>query len=280
MDQQLSLALGVIIGALTAILLTLLVFKIRQSYSTHRREIQALYEVGILFLPAIPAYLWIWPNLTGKNLDVFQLVTYVYVLAGALLIGRCHFTWDELGVNWNGLVPGLIYGTILIAGRTLVIVSVDWKAPLPSLNIATILSDLFYCILIGITEELLFRGCVYRSLLGWQGIRWAIWGSSIGFMLWHLFGQGPLVGAAMLFYGLVFALMRWRLGGISALVVTHALVDFISFQMMPDIEMANLGRPDVHHPTWLLAGLFLIIAIPLFLWLGHRKVFEFGSKNI
>lgn len=280
MDQHISMALGVILGAITAFLLVLLAAKIRNTYSTHKREIQALCEVAILFLPAIPAYLWIWPNQPGKFIDAFQAGTYFYVLVGTLVIGLRHFTWDEMGVNWNGFAVGLVYGAVLIAGRSLVIISVDWNTSRPSPNIGTILFDLLYCILIGITEELLFRGVVYRSLLNWQGTRWAIWGSSIGFMLWHVFGQGPLAGTAMVFYGLVFALMRWRMGGISSLVVTHALVDFFGFQMLPDIDVTNLGRPEVPHPIWMLAGLILIMVVPLVLWIGPWKPSKTERKII
>ena len=53
------------------------------------RGVQALVEVGILFLPGIPAYIWLWPNL--ESTDWFmpvQVLVYVYFLAGGLIIGR------------------------------------------------------------------------------------------------------------------------------------------------------------------------------------------------
>ncbi len=33
--------------------------------------LSAMLEVGIMFLPAIPAYVWMWPNV--KNTDAFTL---------------------------------------------------------------------------------------------------------------------------------------------------------------------------------------------------------------
>ncbi len=52
----------------------------------------ALLEVGLLFLPAIPAYLWVWPNLEGSQVDLFQGLVYVYMIAGSLFIGRRRWT--------------------------------------------------------------------------------------------------------------------------------------------------------------------------------------------
>ena len=53
----------------------------------------------------------------------------------------------------------------------------------------------------------------------------AIWGSSFGFLLWHVFGQGPLAGMATFVIGLLFALIRWRAGGILGLIIFHGLWD-------------------------------------------------------
>jgi membrane protease YdiL (CAAX protease family) len=182
-------------------------------------------------------------------------------------------------VNRHGIGLGLVYGSLLIIGRSLVILAVDWKAPIPDWNTLRVFGDLAYCIIIGVTEELLFRGLLYRVLIDWHGLRWAIWGTSIGFVFWHIFGQGPLIGAAMMLYGLLFALMRWRLGGITALIITHTLVDFFAFQMLPTTNVADLGRMEVPHPFWMMTGLILIVAVPLFLWLGHGKIFKSKTRS-
>jgi hypothetical protein len=36
----------------------------------------ALLETGLLFLPAIPAYLWMWPNFSGTSEWIAQIVTW------------------------------------------------------------------------------------------------------------------------------------------------------------------------------------------------------------
>ena len=66
-------------------------------------SLSALLEVGILFLPAIPAYLWMWPNLGGTLNDIVQVVVYVYILVGTLYIGLRRWSWDQLGLNRKGI---------------------------------------------------------------------------------------------------------------------------------------------------------------------------------
>ena len=71
----------------------------------------ALAEVALLFLPALPAYLWLWPNVEGKAwLMPVQVVVYVYFLAGCLLIGLRRWNLDQLGLNRKGLELSLLGG--------------------------------------------------------------------------------------------------------------------------------------------------------------------------
>ena len=140
------------------------------------RGVQALIEVGILFLPGIPAYLWLWPNVehTGWFMPV-QAAVYLYFLAGGLVIGRRRWTWDQLGLNRRGLGLSLISGAVLIAGRILITLSVTWPGDPPALTIGRLLGDIvFYFVFVGFSEELLFRGVVYRAFDEWRGVRWAI----------------------------------------------------------------------------------------------------------
>jgi hypothetical protein len=66
-------------------------------------SLSVLLEIGILFLPAIPAYIWIWPNLSTMQNDIFQVIVYIYVLVGALFIGLRRWNWNQLGLNYKGI---------------------------------------------------------------------------------------------------------------------------------------------------------------------------------
>lgn len=231
------------------------------------RGLAALIEVIILFLPAIPAYIWMWPNLEGAVLRFANIATHLYVLAGTLFIGLRHWNLNQLGVNVRGIWLSLGFGAVLILGRSLVILSTSWGLPPPQYTPAALVGEfLYYFALIGLVQELLFRGLVYRAFEEWLGTKWAIWGSSAGFVLWHVFGGGPLIGAAMLLYGLIFALLRWRAGGIIGLIVVHGAMDLAAALMLPDPDVLSLGRPVIPYPAVMFLGLGLILLAPIALW--------------
>ena len=226
-----------------------------------------LLEFGALFLPAIPAYLWVWPNISGEREQVFQILVYLYFLAGALWIGLRRWTLVQLGLSGQGLGLSLACGLAILAGRLLVLLSVSWSQPLLPFDLGRLGGEiLYYFGLVGLVEELLFRGLLYRILEEWGGVGWAIWGTSLGFLLWHVLGQGPLVGLAGFLIGLVFALIRWRAGGIAGLILIHGLADLTSTELLPPVNFSQLERPVISHPGLLILGYVLILLAPLYLW--------------
>ena len=238
----------------------------------HSGPAAALLEVGVLFLPAIPAYLWLWPNLQGTAAWIAQSLVYVYVLAGTLFIGRRRWNWSQLGINTSGLKLSLACALAWLLGRLLIILSINWVLPPPQVTASGLALDiLYYFGLVGLVEELLFRGLLYRALEDWRGTGWAIFGSSIGFMLWHIFGQGPLIGITTLVIGLAFALLRWRAGGILGLVILHALWDLETVLLVSADTVSNgiQTRPEIFSPAAMWLGLALLAGVPLYLWKLH-----------
>jgi membrane protease YdiL (CAAX protease family) len=243
------------------------------------RGLSALIEIGIMFLPAIPAYIWVWPKVSGMSETIFQTLVYLYVLAGTIIIGRRRWSWSELGINRQGIGLGLGCAVFFIIARFLIIKGFDWKVAPPTISMGSLIwSIFFYIALVGLVEELLFRGLVYRALEDWRGIaptrraaRWAIWGSSFGFLLWHIFGQGVFVGISSLAIGLVFALIRWRAGGIVGLIFLHGLWDLESTLMVaPDnASIFGQGMPVMISPALILAGTVLLVMVPLYVWFLH-----------
>jgi membrane protease YdiL (CAAX protease family) len=235
----------------------------------------ALLEVGVMCLPAIPAYLWVWPSLNGTALQIFQILVYFYILAGTVFIGRRRWSWGELGVDWHGIGLSLACGFVLLTGRELVIRSVDWGTAAPYYSpLALVGQVLYYIGMVGLVEELLFRGLVYRALEDWLGVRWAIWGSSFGFILWHIFGQGLLVALSAFAIGLIFALIRWRAGGIVGLVFVHGLYDLQSVLQVSNSSPVVLSgtKPQVPYPGLLVLGFALMLLMPVYLWKIHPWV--------
>jgi membrane protease YdiL (CAAX protease family) len=231
-----------------------------------------LLEVGLLFLPAIPAYLWIWPNVSGTALEIWQILVYLYVIAGTVFIGRRRYNWRQLGLNRQGIWLGLGCAVVLLVARLLIILGIDWTVhPAPFTWLGFAGKVLFYIGLVGLGEELLFRGLVYRLLADWGGARWAIWGSSLGFGLWHIFGQGPLAGLATLLIGLLFALIRWRGGGIIGLIILHGLWDLETVLLVADSNPAILNAGAIAFKSeWLVwLGTLLLLLVPVYVWKLH-----------
>ncbi len=238
----------------------------------------ALLEVGVMFLPAIPAYLWLWPNVEGTSAWIANSLSDLYAIAGSLVIGLRRWSLDELGVNRKGLWLGLTCGLAIVFGRSLVILSVDWNLPPPQLSSLRLVGEfVFDFALVGIGQELLFRGLIYRAFEDWRGTRWSIWGSSICFGFWHL-GGGPLIIITTALYGLIFALLRWRTGGILGAILAHGLMDFAGTLLLPNTDVLSLGRPNIVHLSWMVFGLILIIAPPIYLWLFHPRVKRFFPR--
>lgn len=230
-------------------------------------NLRVLIEVGLMFLPAIPAYIWMWPNVEGTSWIVAQLAAYAYMLAGCLFIGLRRWNLNQLGLNRNGIGLSLVCGALIIAGRVLITLSVDWPLWQHRYTLAGLVGDVvFYVAAVGLVEELIFRGLLYRALDEWGGARAAIWGSALAFGVYHVGWQGPPGLLAGLIIGAIFAAIRWRAGGIVGLIVVHGLMDVVAVAMLPSVNPQEFGRPDIASPILLLLGSGLLVGTPLYLW--------------
>jgi len=237
-----------------------------------RTNVSVFAEILLLFLPALPAYLWLWPNVQGTSwIDLVQVITYLYFLGGGLFIGLRRWNLDQLGLNRMGIGMSIVFGLAFILGRTLTYISTNLPFELQPFSTPRIAGEiLFYFGLVGLVEEFLFRGLIYRALQDWRGVRLAIWGSTLIFGIYHIGSQGPLgaLGTAMI--GLIFAVIRWRAGGILGLVLIHGLVDFIAVETQPSIDPTQLNQIQVDEPILLIIGYVLLLGPVIYLWKGYR----------
>ena len=221
-----------------------------------------------MFLPAIPAYLWLWPRVTDASESAFQVIAYVYYLAGALFIGLRRWGLADLGLKRQGIAVSLLCGGAILVGRILITLSVEWPSHEPSLTPLHFVGDvLFYVGLVGLAEEPLFRGLIYHALETLSGARLAIWGSTLAFALYHVPGQGLLGGLGTFIIGGLFAAIRWRAGSIVGLIFVHGAIDITASYMLPTLNAGELGRPAIIHPAEMVVGsALLFFVIPLYLW--------------
>ncbi len=235
-----------------------------------RSEASALIELGILFLPGIPALIWLWPRLSGTPLnDLAQCLVYVYFFCGALWIGLRRWTWSQLGFSWRGLGLSLVCGGILIAERPIAYLALGLPLGLRLFDLGRIAGEVFfYFVFVSLVEELLFRGLLYQILEAWRGPALAIFGSALCFAVWHIGWAGPLI-VAHFFLGVVDGLIRWRAGGIAGLILAHGLYDLVGVEMQAPIAINGINQ--LLHLTFVnraavMLGDALLLGMLLYLW--------------
>ena len=231
-------------------------------------HLSALMEILLLFSPAIPAYLWLWPSVANSDWYLpVQIATYLYFITGTLFIGLRRWNLTRLGLNCKGVRVSLLCGFSILLGRNLTYLATNMPVEPKMISIVSILGDIFFYFgLVGFTEELLFRGLIYRALEDWHGARLAIWGSAIAFGLYHLGSQGALGAFGTAILGLLFAVIRWRSGGIAGLVITHGLIDLVATQIQPSLELVDIHQIRIQQPGLLLLGYIFLLGPLIYLW--------------
>lgn len=236
--------------------------------------LSALLEVGILFMPAIPAYLWLWPSVTGqKAFYLVQSLVYLYFLAGCLFIGLRRWSLSQLGLNLQGFWMSLACGTVLIVAINLGRLATNLPINLRPLSWQRLLWEVFfYFVLVGLVEELLFRGLIYRALEDWHGSGVAILGSAVAFGLFHIGWAGALGMLGIAFIGLLFGMIRWRAGGISGLILVHGLLDVLSVEMYPGAAGTGSLSVSVEQRGLIILADLIILAMLVYLWKIHPRL--------
>ena len=235
-------------------------------------SVSALVEILLLFSPALPAYLWLWPNVQGTGWsEPVQVMTYFYFLGGSLFIGLRRWKLDRLGLSRKGMGMSLLFGLVFILGRSLAYLSTNLPLESKPFSLPRIAGEiLFYFVLVGFVEEFLFRGLIYRALEDWRGVRLAIWGSTLIFGIYHIGSQGLLGALGTAIIGLIFAVIRWRAGGILGLAFIHGLLDFIAVETQPSIESIQIEQLQIEDPILLMLSYILLLGPVIYLWKGYR----------
>jgi membrane protease YdiL (CAAX protease family) len=232
----------------------------------------ALLWVGLMFSPAPFFYLWFWPVVRGGDWEHWSMVVvYFYFLAGTLAIARPRWSLAELGVNRQGIGLSLICGAVFALAVYIGLQGTNLppapRLPTPLLLIGDIAA---YFGQVGPIEELLFRGLIYKALLDWRGLRWAIWGSALAFGFYHVGRSGLVAALAISLIGLVWGLIRWRAGGIVGLFLIHATYDTVSRYLwpapMPDDPTAVVQITNRIYP--MLADV-IFLGLIVYLWRLH-----------
>jgi membrane protease YdiL (CAAX protease family) len=135
------------------------------------------------------------------------------------------------------------------------------------------------CGLVGLVEELLLRGLVYRALYEWRGTRLAILGSSPAFGLSQAGWMGVLGALGVSLIGAVFGMIRWRSGGIVALIAVHGLLDIIGKEMYPGLTVERSRQLHIVCPWLAILADLMLLSVVVYLWKAHPWVDRMTSAH-
>jgi membrane protease YdiL (CAAX protease family) len=205
----------------------------------------------------------------GGEVALFDLVAHRINLAlllapALLLIAQAVVRWPDLGLRaphppmrallaW---LPGL-YIAGMFAGAS------RGSAPAAS----TVAFIAVNCLLVGVSEELMFRGILFSAWCERFGVRSAAWSTSLAFGAVHtlngfITGDWPAASvqaAAAFMSGVCFAALRVRTGSLLLVIAVHTLWDTADF-----LFLATHGpdAPTRAGPTWAP----LAFVLPMFVY--------------
>lgn len=198
---------------------------------------------------------------------VSQRIVIGLVVAPAFLLAvMAWLRWDGIGFGPPTPQRALLLLWLPLAYIVAILASVALRGFPPAATIAFVFIN---TLLVGISEELMFRGILFRGALSRMTIWKAIWLSCILFGLIHalnVFITGDLVPAllqalAAFMSGVLFMALRIRSGSLYPLIIIHALWDFSLFVGMPTAATpqaaATLSPLAMAAPVLLVLPLFL-----------------------
>lgn len=170
--------------------------------------------------------------------------------AVCLLLGLAWYGRDKMGLHWRGwklpaamglcfclasFVFGLTREPFVYSSKEFVLLS---------------MSSFF----VAVFEELMFRGILFQSVRHWLGDHFAIWGTTLVFVIYH-YGAQPLWGYPQIFLiGGAFAIARSRGCSLYALILAHGIFDTNVFLVQ------GQGGPGLGWNFW---GWLTLLSLPM-----------------
>ena len=255
----------------------------------------------MLLIPLLYVLGWIicsplaWLGLSSSQHSLAGTLTSVLLLV-LLLPAWCRCRWDtshcwrSLGISGGGrgdrrrlssaLLRGLLLATFLLAMVTVALLMGSWARWLGEWSLSRSLNALALLLVVGLTEELIFRGWLWRELDQLIGPASAVAGQALIFSLVHTrfnLGFWPMLTllTGLLLLGLCLAVQRrldggslWGCVGLhGGLVAGWFLLQNGLLQLSPDAPSWLVG-PGSSNPNPLggaigLGGLFGLLSVQL-----------------
>ncbi|BES64936.1 hypothetical protein SANA_13750 [Gottschalkiaceae bacterium SANA] len=200
------------------------------------KEKQAI-KFAALYVGVMGLGMYVMYHIFGISYDspnIAKVLIYVEVALTAIAVGvNNHFfnnagfkKLDPKGLKW--FIPYFIILAVILA---LIIFTADREK---GFNIWLTVQILVTTLLVGISEEVMFRGIVFHTFLENGNVKRAIFISAIAFALLHsvnVLGGLPLAGMlyqlfSTFVFGMIFACLAYKMKNLTLLIVYHWIWDF------------------------------------------------------
>jgi hypothetical protein len=196
---------------------------------THRKDsLESLEALLVFFIPLVLAIPFYVSGFLSESLA--NCILYTVYITGSIMLTRFNGrSLAEIGLTRKGLIPSLANSMAFVLAAFLVrFIVADLKTSPYASSFEVFAFNLFFWLLSGFGQEILFRGLILFSLERWRGWKVALLVSTVLFGLIHVARyQSPssiiLVSVAGVAWGWI-ALKTKNIVGTS---IAHSLFNFI-----------------------------------------------------
>jgi hypothetical protein len=187
-------------------------------------------------------------------------VVWRYYHAGAAMFGKLH----SPSLGWLAplyLMLIAAWGTIIVAMQSTPIDNAQWSA---------FMITGFATGLVGISEELMFRGIILQSLLKTQSAQRAVLISALAFASLHSINiiahHSWLLMLGQLAITFVFGVFA-----ASVTIRMKNLIPMIAFHWLWDFQTLSVVALPVHTPEWVAGTIVIELILGIVLWVGLKN---------
>jgi membrane protease YdiL (CAAX protease family) len=239
----------------------------------------AIMGIGMVYMKSFLGIAYGRPEM----MNVFWIILILLNIINVFWVKR-FFSWQAISFRalHRGQLLWLLPSAVVLMAMWVVCLSGLSETSLSAAQWQLFAVAAFATLLVGMGEEIMYRGIVLHAFLTTNRVRWAMLVSAIAFALLHavnVFGGVPLVAVPMqlimtFLWGFLTAPLMLKINNIVPLILFHWLWDFVVF-------VSPLINEQTHVSVGII-GLFHVpieIIVGIILWTQIKQVPELAIVN-
>lgn len=221
------------------------------------------------------------------NEDITFILNMAFISAVTVIVFPAVFKGWDFGLHRKGIVSGIVkYGAGMLVGVIIIVAGICYTAmpfdKTPGIR-SVVLECIVFFLLVGLIEELLLRGCIFKALLlklgdNKKGVILSVLISSVIFSLMHIVGapDDRRIFIMKLIWtfcgGIAFAILYYVTNNLWCGIILHGFVDIADMPVM-------FSSKDTDSLTADSALLSNVIMMLVTLWLCRKKIAHLIKKT-